>query len=147
LAALRYDDDCVNNLAGFQTGADMWICLTQGLRFGTEGKVGLYNNHWRITNQIVTTPFNTIPPELFEKFDGNTAAFIGEGSIDLVADILPSLSVRAGYEFMFLNSLVLAGENFNQTSPYGNQGVREPIKNDQGELFYNGGHVGIEYIW
>ncbi len=43
-------------------------------------------------------------------------------SIDLVADIMPSLSVRVGYEVLFLNELVLAGDNFNQTSPYGNQG-------------------------
>ena len=32
LAALRYDNDCENNLAGFQTGADIWVSLMQGLR-------------------------------------------------------------------------------------------------------------------
>ena len=74
-------------------------------------------------------------------------AFLTETSIDLVADILPSLSVRAGYEILFMDSLVLAGENFNETSPYGNQGQRVPFVNDDGEMFYHGGHVGIEYIW
>ena len=40
LAALRYSEDCENNLAGFQTGGDIWVTLIQGLRFGSEGKVG-----------------------------------------------------------------------------------------------------------
>ena len=31
---------CENNLAGFQTGGDIWIGLCQGLRFGAEAKVG-----------------------------------------------------------------------------------------------------------
>ena len=64
-----------------------------------------------------------------------------------MADILPSVSMRVGYEVLFLNSLVLAGDNFNQTSPYGNQGTRVPFVDDDGELFYHGGHAGIEYIW
>jgi hypothetical protein len=147
LAALRYDEECENNLAGFQAGGDMWISLTQGLRFGSEAKVGLYNNHWRLTNEITTTPFETTPPTLFEKFDGNHAAFIGEASLDLVADILPSLSLRGGYEILYLSSLVVAGDNFNETSPYGNQGPRIPFVNDDGDLFYHGAHVGVEYIW
>lgn len=147
LAALKYEEECENNLAGAQIGGDMWICLTQGLRFGTEAKVGLYNNHYVLTNQITTTPPNTTPPTLFEEIKDDKVAFLTEASIDLVADILPSLSVRAGYEVLFMDSLVLAGENFNQTSPYGNQGLREPFVNDDGEMFYHGGHVGIEYIW
>ncbi len=147
LAALRYNEDCENNLAGFQTGGDVWISLFQGLRIGSEGKVGLYNNHYVLTNQIVTTPVGTTPPTLFEELKGDHAAVIGEASADVVADILPSVSLRVGYEVLYLNSLVLAGENFNQTSPYGNQGTRVPFVNNDGDLFYHGAHAGIEYIW
>ena len=80
-----------------------------------------------LTNRISTTPQNVQPPTLFEEFKDDHVAFIGEGSVDVVADILPSLSIRAGYEVLFLNELVLAGDNFNQTSPYGNQGTRVPF--------------------
>jgi hypothetical protein len=146
-AALDYKEDCNNNLAGFQTGGDIWLSLMQGLRIGTEGKVGIYDNHSVLANRISTTPNGVQPPSLFEEFKGDNAAFIGEGSFDVVADILPSVSIRAGYEVLFLNELVLAGDNFNQTSPYGNQGVREPFVDTHGELFYHGGHVGIEYTW
>jgi hypothetical protein len=147
LAALEYEEECDNNLAGFQAGGDIWIRLTQGLRFGTEAKVGLYNNHYVLTNEITTTPPNTTPPTLFEEIRDDKPAFLTEVSLDLVADVTPSVSVRIGYELLFMNSLVLAGDNFNQTSPYGNQGQRQPFVNDNGELFYQGGHAGIEYIW
>jgi len=35
LANFRYAEDCENNLAGFQTGGDVWVSLFQGLRVGT----------------------------------------------------------------------------------------------------------------
>jgi len=119
----------------------------QGLRVGSEGKVGIYNNHYRLANRIATTPDAIQPPALFEEFKDNHVAFISEASFDMVADIFPSLSFRAGYEVLFLNNLVLAGNNFNQTSPYGNQGPRVPFVDDGGELFYHGGHAGFEYTW
>jgi hypothetical protein len=147
LAALDYKEDCENNLAGFQTGGDIWISLCQGWRIGSEAKVGIYDNHSRLANRISTTPAGVQPPTLFEEFKDDHVAFISEGSFDMVFDILPSLSLRAGYEVLFLNELVLAGDNFNQTSPYGNQGPREPFVNTNGDLFYHGGHVGIEYCW
>ena len=138
-----------NDLAGFQTGADMWIGLTQGLRLGAEGKAGIYNNHYTLQNQIITTPLGATPPTLFEQFEDHNVAFIGEASVDLVADILPSWSIRAGYEVLFINSLVLAGENFNTASPYGLplQEPRVPFVFDQGNAIYHGGHVGVEFIW
>ncbi|HVT26921.1 MAG TPA: BBP7 family outer membrane beta-barrel protein [Lacipirellulaceae bacterium] len=147
LAGLRYAENCNNDLAGFQTGGDIWIALTQGLRIGSEGKVGIYNNHSKLTNHVFTTPPLVEPGSLFEQFTSDHPAFIGEASVDLVADLFPSLSLRAGYEVLFLNELVLAGDNFNETSPYGNQGTRVPFVDDNGDLFYYGGHVGLEYTW
>lgn len=154
LAALEYTVEADNDLAGFQTGADVWVGLCQGIRFGTEGKVGLYANHWSVTNEVVTTPLGTTPPTLFEEFDEDDAAFIGEASVDLVADVLPSVSLRVGYEVLFIDSVVLAGENFNTGSPY-NPGpvdnglgpLRTPFVEDDSDVFYHGGHAGIEFIW
>lgn len=146
-AELRYRDQCENNLAGFQTGADAWISLTQGLRVGSEGKVGIYNNHWLVENRITTTPYGTTPPSLVEKFKGDHIALLAEASVDAVADLMPSVSLRAGYEVLFMNSLALAAENFNETSPYGNQGIRVPFFDNDGQLFYHGAHVGLEYVW
>jgi hypothetical protein len=69
--------------------------------------------------------------------------------VDIVADILPSWSIRAGYEVLYMNSIVLAGENFNTASPYGlgQQAPRIPFVAEQGHQLYHGGHVGLEFIW
>ncbi len=145
--AFRNSLDAENNLSGFQAGGDIWVSLMQGFRVGTEGKAGIYDNHYKFTNQTAQGNAGAFVPATFEQFRDDKVAFIGEASVDLVADILPSVSLRAGYEVLFLNSLVLAGENFNQTSPFGNQGTRVPFVNDDGQLFYYGAHAGIEYIW
>ncbi len=146
--AFEYRTDAVNNLSGFQAGGDGWISLTQGLRLGAEVKAGIYDNHYNLQTSIlegnVGSLTNVITPE---KFDGDKVAFIGEASVDLVADITPSISLRAGYEVLSLDSLVLAGDNFNTTSPFGNQGTRVPFVDNDGKLFYSGAHAGIEYTW
>jgi hypothetical protein len=148
-ASAETSTNAENDLAGFQTGGDVWIGLMQGLRLGAEGKVGIYNNHYKLHNRIITSPLGTTPPSLNERIKDDNLAFISEGSVDLVADILPSWSIRAGYEVLFIESLVLAGENFNPVSPYGlpGQPVRVPFVFDQGNAVYHGGHVGVEFIW
>jgi hypothetical protein len=148
-AAQQYSVRADNDLAGFQTGGDIWIGLMQGVRIGAEGKVGLYNNHYTLDNNIVTDPLGATPPSLSERFADNEAAFISEGSADIVFDILPSWSIRAGYEILYLNSIVLAGDNFNTASPFGlpGQAPRVPFVAEQGHQVYHGGHLGLEYIW
>ena len=145
--AFRYNTDAVNNLAGFQAGGDMWVGIFQGCRIGAEGKAGIYDNHYDLHTTIADGNAGALQNFLTERFRDDKAAFLTEGSVDFVADILPSLSLRAGYEVLFMDSLVLAGENFNQTSPYGNQGTRVPFVKDDGQLFYHGAHAGIEYTW
>jgi hypothetical protein len=153
-AGLEYDVDAENHLSGFQTGADIWVGLMQGARIGAEGKAGLYANRYKLTNDVINFPIATEPPTLFEEFDDTQPAFIAEASADVVLDILPSVSLRAGYEVLFINSLVLTGDNFNTGSPF-NPGpidnglgpLRTPFLDDQGEVFYHGGHAGVEIIW
>jgi hypothetical protein len=148
-AGLDYSTLAENDLAGFQTGGDVWIGLMQGLRIGAEGKVGIFNNHYELDNIITTIPLGTTPPSLVERFDDHEVALISEASFDVVADILPSWSIRAGYEVIFMNSVLRAGENFNTASPYGLPGQRPriPFVAEQGEAFYHGGHAGLEFIW
>jgi hypothetical protein len=163
-ASSDYNVNADNNLAGAQVGGDIWISLIQGLRFGMEGKAGLYNNHYSLTSRMTASPIDAtavdnngdpiVNPSLFERHRDDQAAFISEASIDLVADILPSVSLRGGYEVLTISSIVLAGENFNTGSPY-NQGpadnglgdLRVPFVVDNSHAVYSGWHAGIEYIW
>ena len=84
-----------------------------------------------------------------ERFDKDIPALVTDASIDAVCDFSPSWSVRAGYELLFLNSVALAGDNFNTASPYqlNGQATRVPFVADQSSAFYHGFHLGFEYIW
>lgn len=148
----RYDEGIKNDMAGFQAGGDVWVHIRQGLRIGAEGKVGLMNNHYTLDNTFSTSPVAGTPPDFTEHFEKDIPALVTEASADVVWDICPSWSVRAGYEILFLNSVLLAGENFNTGTVYnGIAGVvlpeRVPYVNDQGDAFYHGAHLGAEYTW
>jgi hypothetical protein len=150
-----YDEGIKNDLAGFQAGGDVWLHVRQGIRIGAEGKVGLMNNHYTLDNSWTGTGQNSnsgAPPDFTEHFEKDQPALTVEASADVVWDVCPSWSVRFGYECLFLNSVLLAGENFNTGTIYGpDQDVflpeRVPYVNDQGNAFYHGAHLGAEYTW
>jgi hypothetical protein len=148
----NYNTRAENNLAGFQTGGDVWVHIWQGLRVGAEGKVGIADNHYSVESSFnaTTTQLSPIPPVFtHEEFSKDIPALVTDASLDAVCDVCPSWSIRAGYEILFLNSVALAGDNFNSASPYGlpGQTARVPFVADQSSAFYHGFHVGFEYIW
>jgi hypothetical protein len=159
VSSARYDEGIKNDLAGFQAGGDIWIHIRQGVRIGAEAKVGLMNNHYTLNNSFWSTGQNNnsgVPPAFTEHFEKDQPALTVDASADIVWDVCPSWSIRAGYEILFLNSVLLAGENFNTGSVYNTPdytvpGVtlpqRVPYVNDQGDALYHGAHLGAEYTW
>jgi hypothetical protein len=145
----NYNTRAENNLAGFQTGGDVWVHIWQGLRVGAEGKVGIADNHYDVQSAFSATSTATDPPNFHEEFSKDIPALVTDASLDAVCDFSPSWSLRAGYEILFLNSVALAGDNFNTASPYQlpNQATRVPFVADQSSAFYHGFHLGLEYIW
>jgi hypothetical protein len=128
-----------NDLVGAQIGGDGWIALRQGLRLGGETKAGIYNNRFKYRH-ATNVPDPAITNVDFVT-DGNQVAFAGEASVDLVADILPSFSIRGGYRALYLNSLVSVG---NQIVP---ADLASTALFTQADAIYHGFHAGIEYIW
>jgi hypothetical protein len=126
-----------NDFAGGQFGGDVWVTLRQGLRLGTEGKVGIYNN--RYTYQHSTSISNYSNVDFAQS--GNQVAFAGQSSIDLVADILPSFSLRGGYQLLYLSSLVTVGNNIDPAN------AASTAVLTQADAVYHGFHIGLEYIW
>jgi hypothetical protein len=143
----NYNTRAENNLAGFQTGGDVWVHIWQGFRVGAEGKVGVADNHYNVQNTFTDTSGTAVFTH--ERFDKDIPALVTDASLDAVCDVCPSWSIRAGYEILFLNSVALAGDNFNQASPYAiaGQAPRVPFVADQSSAFYHGFHLGFEYIW
>jgi hypothetical protein len=128
-----------NDLVGAQFGGDGWICLRQGLRLGFEGKAGIYNN--RFEYRHVTSIPDPAVTNAAVFADGNQVAFAGESSVDLVADILPSFSIRGGYRVLYMSSLVTVGNNIDPAD------VTSAALFTQDDAVYHGFHGGIEYIW
>jgi hypothetical protein len=128
-----------NDLAGWQFGGDVWVTLRQGLRLGTEGKLGIYNNNFSYRHAT------SIPDARFTNVDfinhGDQVSFAGQSSVDLVADILPSFSLRGGYQVLYMSSLVTVGNNINPLDP------TSTAMFTQADAVYHGFHAGLEYIW
>lgn len=131
-----------NDLLGGQFGGDGWISLRQGLRIGGEGKVGIYNNRFKYNAAFANTP---TPANLTAPAEGNQVAFVGEGDFSIVFDLFPSWSVRAGYEVLYLNSLVSLQGNID-TTIYDPAASAQALAT-QGNALYHGFHGGVEYVW
>lgn len=128
-----------NDLVGFQTGGDAWLGLRQGLRIGVESKVGIYNNRFKKGD------VGDFPDAGLDDFNvettGNQVAFAAEGGVHVVADILPSWSLRGGYEVLYLNSLVTAGNNIDVDD------ITSTALYSQDDALYHGFTGGFEYVW
>ncbi len=132
-----------NDMCGFQAGGDAWVCFRQGLRFGVESKGGVYNNRFEF-NHATAIPDPDITNVNFNT-DGNQVAFVGEASADLVADILPSFSIRGGYRVLYLNNLATVGNNIFPDEFADN--IANSTFLSKADVIYHGFHAGLEYIW
>jgi hypothetical protein len=145
-ARARFDVDTTNNLTGIQVGTDAWICILPGLRAGGELQAGVYGNHINVNTTIGT---NTIAADFTEPQDTNDVAFIGQANLLATYRINYQWTARVGYQFLFVEGVALAPENFNPALPVAifPTGSRVPTINDNGNVFYHGWNVGVEYMW
>lgn len=139
------DTDTTNNLTGFQIGTDAWICILPGLRAGGEFQGGVYGNHMNIN----TTIGNNIPNSggvFREQLQSNDVSFIGQANLLATYRFNYQWSGRFGYQFLYVDGVALASENFNPTAPRVTP-LHVPRINDNGNVFYHGWNVGLEYMW
>lgn len=137
-----------NDMVGFHFGGDAWLALRQGLRLGFEGTAGIYNNRYEFSNSgafsanPATAPVGVVVPTDFTNTaEGNQVAFATEADISIVADILPSWSIKGGYQVLFLNSLASSAGNINQSA------IGTGLTSTQAGLLFHGFHGGFEYVW
>jgi hypothetical protein len=132
-----------NNLTGIQIGTDAWVCLLPGLRVGGEFQAGVYGNHMNINNYFFS---NQVNPDVIEELQANDVSFIGQANLLVTYRINYQWSARAGYQFLYVDGVALAPENFNSIPPQVNA-PRQTFTNDNGNVFYHGWNVGLEYMW
>ncbi len=141
-----------NSLTGFQIGGDLWTTIVPGISLGGEMKGGVYGNYGNQRTVLFAT--TTLPPAattVIEEASINDVAFAGEARLEAIYRTGPNWTIRAGYTFFVMSGVALAANNLNTSAPPSLQAVgttpRPAFKNDDGDVFLHGGHVGIEWIW
>ena len=124
-----------NDMVGFQFGGDGWIALRQGLRIGTELKSGIYNNSYEFNRSATFPNVATTAVQ-----NGDNVAFAGEASLDMVADILPSWSIRGGYRVLYMDNLATVGNNIPAT-------LTATTIGSKADALFHGFQFGVEYVW
>ena len=142
-ARAQFDVDTTNNLTGIQIGTDLWICLLPGLRAGGEIQAGVYGNH---INSNFTYGSNVVASDYIERLNTNDVSFIGQANLLATYRINYQWTLRGGYQFLFVEGVALAPENFNTIPPLLNP-PRPTFIDDDGNVFYHGWNVGLEFMW
>lgn len=145
--------DADNELAGVQVGGDVWVCVVQGVRIGVEGKVGLYGNNYEVSNAFAAS--DGAPAGQNIRLSGDQVSFLTEWKVSTVIDVAPSVSLKAGYEVLFISDLALVGDSLASAQPYGdinNIRAQSPIAslqglNSDGDALFHGFHAGMEFVY
>jgi hypothetical protein len=77
-------------------------------------------------------------------------AFVAEANLQFIYRINPNWTLGGNFNFVYLDGVALAPENFNTAAPPNlqtPQGPRPVAANDNGDLFYHGFGARLEYMW
>ncbi len=70
------------------------------------------------------------------------AAFVGEAGIDLVYEVRCNVTLKAGYQLLFVDGAALASEQVSTTDQFNTTGVR-PMTINQGSVLFHGLNFGL----
>jgi hypothetical protein len=148
----RYMDYTVNtqnSLVGFQVGADLWYNLIPGVKIGTEGKTGVYNNRAHQVSTIIGNSINNFNNPFTEEVLSNRCAYVSQFNTQLVYRLNYSWAFRTSYQCIYIDGVALAPENFNPVPPdaFFQPANRVASISNDAEILLQGFTVGAEYTW
>ena len=130
-----------NDLYGFELGAngELWNncrCLSiEGL-----AKVGIYHNDVSASALDTDTASGGSG-----QASGSETAFASELAVTAVYDVRCNLSLRAGYQMLFIDGVALAADQVPNTGDL-NVGLNNAdVRIDSSSIFFHGLNVGLEY--
>ncbi|MBW3598669.1 MAG: hypothetical protein KY475_15525 [Planctomycetes bacterium] len=135
-----------NDIYGFQTGGDLLVCIVPGVKVGVNFKATL--GGLRTENETLIRLVRPVDPaanQEFRELVGNEdIAVVGEGGLESIFELTEHMTLRMGYQLLFVDGVALAPENFNSDFRFG---IRDPLINDNGDVLYHGFQLGAEYTW
>lgn len=130
-----YSVDCDNDLLGAQYGQELGFQFLGCAQLSARLKTGLFCDVIEQRTRIID---NNI--QRYDNIDYEAAlTFMGELNVGLNIKVTELLSVRGGYNFLWLEGVSLAAE---QDYPIAFTGVTD--NNNRGGLFYHGFSVGVQ---
>jgi hypothetical protein len=152
VAGMDYLVKTKNDLLGYQLGGELWLCVLPAWSMGADLKAGIYGNHARQKTTADSFLLGDPPRGTFNESDGVTsAAFVSEANLWVFYKISSRMTLRCGYQFLYLSSVALAPENFNTVASSltltEELRTRTPFINNGGTAFYHGFDVGFEWTW
>lgn len=130
-----------NDLFGLQAGGEGTLFESGRFSVGGVLKAGVYNNRstqtgWVSMKKVMYSSSATT----------NAVAWVGDASIQLKYLITNDLSIKIGYEFLWLDKVALAPGQISKTYTGQNLiGVTATGVNTSSNILFQGGIVGLEY--
>jgi hypothetical protein len=140
---LDYSSRTANAITGGQIGGDLWFQATTDLSFGAAVKVGAYGNQIKSRSTYFATSIN---PPVGTDGETNRATFLAEGRIMANWKLNQNLTLRVGYEVLYIDGVALASDQFSSNPPFV-QPVPATSLVDNGDVLYTGFSVGFEWMW
>jgi hypothetical protein len=142
------DISTFNDLIGFHVGGDLLLCLFPGVKVGGQLKAGLLGVQSGQRTRIDTVrPADTNLNQQFQEYvSDEDVALVGEGGFEAIIEATERVTLRTGFQLLYINGVALAPEQFNANfiPP---PGTREVEINHNGDVFYHGFYAGFEYTW
>ena len=140
-----WDTQTKNNLYGLQIGAEARLFECGRISIGGVMKAGAYDNHAEEASSARMTRI-----WFGDSCTTDHLAFLGEIGVQCKYQVFPQLSLKAGYEAMWLEGVALAPGQIAETYCHGDLLPWGSIRTGQGVncnsgAFYHGASVGLEY--
>lgn len=139
-----YNVKTENDLLGLQIGSELTFRRCKW-SWGVRAKVGPYINFARdvqdIKNNAIGDPFNSVFLDSRLIAKKQIISLVGEVGFEATYKFKPNLMGRAAYDFMWINGLALAPEQYQFTTT--------PISaiNTNGSIFSHGLSLALEWCW
>jgi hypothetical protein len=129
-----------NDLLGFQIGADAHLLQQGPFSVNMFLKAGIYDD---LARNAFAYDSIALADHYVNGASANNLAFCGELGITLTYDLTERLSIRGGYQLLWLDGVALASQQplYGPTGPLDGQ----VATGTNGDLFYNGAFAGLEY--
>ena len=144
--SLEYDLETVNDMIGFQTGGDLYLCVLPGVMVGGEAEAGIYAI--RTKNESVMNA-TTVANPLVEEVETHDVSFVAEASAVTIVQLTRRTRFRGALTVLYLDGVGLATENFdpNRTGPDVVTPAAMPFVNDNGNALYYSYTGGLEVVY